>query len=134
LVIPETTPVMIDRVVNAAGEVLGTRLVISGLGTVICQEAYETVRSLVQKYMGVRGYMSIRMIHDKVLISRQASGEIWKPVYSRSISVTLWSGWLVLGRESMISMEVQTHHASCWRSVVIDTQKPSRTLLRMWSI
>jgi len=55
VVIPETTPVMIDRVVNAAGEVLGTRLVISGLGTVICQEAYETVRSLVQKYMGVRG-------------------------------------------------------------------------------
>jgi len=59
VVIPATTPMVIDRVVNTAGEVIGTRLVISGLGTVICQEAYESVISRIQKDMGMgRAYVN----------------------------------------------------------------------------
>jgi len=52
IVIPPNAPVLLDCAVNSVGDVVGTRLVIAGLVSIVCMESYEVVKGLLAKGLG----------------------------------------------------------------------------------
>jgi hypothetical protein len=46
IVIPQNVPVFIEPLISEAGDTVGTKLVISGLGNILCQENYEQVMAM----------------------------------------------------------------------------------------